>query len=64
MKREIGNDKELLDKIYILEDCMSPVPNITDGKGNTIVDFKKIVEDSFEQFKADGMHIVKSNDNI
>jgi hypothetical protein len=64
MKREIGNDKELLNKIYILEDCMSPVGNIEDEDGNTIVDFAKIVEDSFVEFKKDGMHIVKSTDKI
>ena len=64
MQKEMGGDKDLINKVYILEDCMSPVPNIEDQDGNTIVNFKQIVQDSFEQFKQDGMHIVKSIDDI
>lgn len=61
--REIqATDPSLADKVYILEDCMSPVPAVTDGKGNIIVDFPKIAKDALESFKSAGMHIVKSTD--
>ena len=63
--REIKNvDPKLLDKVYILEDCMSPVGAVTDGKGNVIVDFPAIAKKALEDFKAAGVHIVKSTDAI
>lgn len=64
IQREFSGDKEMLNKIYILEDCMSPVSAITDDKGNIIVDFPKIAKDALEDFKASGMNVVKSTDDI
>lgn len=64
MKKEFAGDKDLLDKIYILEDCMSPVSPVTDEKGNVIVDFPKIAEQALEDFRNSGMHVVKSTDDI
>jgi nicotinamidase-related amidase len=57
-------DPALADKVYILEDCTSPVAAVVDEKGNTIVDFPAIAKQAFEDFKAAGMHVVKSTDDI
>lgn len=63
--REIkGVDPKLLDKVYVLEDCMSPVPAVTDGRGNVIVDFPAIARQALEDFKAAGVHVVKSTEAI
>lgn len=45
---------EVTNKIYILEDCMSPIPGFEDA-----------TEEAFENFrKVYGVHIVKSTDDI
>lgn len=63
--REIQNtDPKLLDKVYILEDCMSPVPAVTDSKGNVLVDFPAIAKKALEDFKAAGVHVVKSTEPV
>jgi nicotinamidase-related amidase len=64
--REImATDPTLVDKIYILEDCMSPVPAIIDSRtGAIIVDFPKMARDALDSFRAAGMHVVKSTDPI
>jgi nicotinamidase-related amidase len=64
MQKEFAGDREMLGKIYILEDCTSPVSPVTDGSGNIIVDFPKIARDAIESFKNAGMNIVKSSDDI
>lgn len=47
-------DPELVKKVYILEDCMSPVviPNV--------IDFTDITNQQFEIYAKEGMHILKS----
>jgi nicotinamidase-related amidase len=64
LEREIGGDKKLLNKIYILRDCMSPVSAIKDGKGNIIVDFPKIANDALDDFANKGMNIINSTKGI
>lgn len=51
-------DPKLAGKIYLLEDCISPVviPNFYDGTDNMIA--------ALERFKKAGMHVVKSTDDI
>jgi len=48
---------EVLNKIFIFEDCMSSVKHPT-------IDFESIAKDAFEKFKKQGLNIVKSTDNI
>jgi nicotinamidase-related amidase len=57
-------DPSLVDKVYIVEDCMSPVPAVRDPQGNVIVDFPKIAADALDSFRQAGMHVVKSTDAI
>ncbi|MBD2138042.1 isochorismatase [Anabaena sp. FACHB-1237] len=47
-------DPSLTDKIYLLEDCTSPV--VVPG----IVDYTELAENTFQRFANAGMHLVKS----
>ena len=49
-------DLSLAKKIYILEDCTTPV--VVPG----VVDYTEQAESAFERFAASGMHLVKSTD--
>ena len=49
-------DSSLTRKIYLLEDCMSPV--VIPG----VVDFTEQAEESFQRFAASGMNLVKSTE--
>lgn len=49
---------DLAQKIYLLEECMSPV--VIPG----IVDFTPHADEAFEKFAAAGMNLVKSTDAI
>jgi nicotinamidase-related amidase len=51
-----ARDASLADKIYLLEDCTSPV--VVPG----IVDFTEEAEAAFDRFAAAGMHIIRSTD--
>ncbi|MBD2499096.1 cysteine hydrolase family protein [Anabaena azotica] len=51
-------DAELAQKVYLLEDCTSPV--VVPG----IVDYTEQADEAFARFKAAGMHIVKSTEPI
>ncbi|HEY9624485.1 MAG TPA: isochorismatase [Crinalium sp.] len=53
-----ATDPALAHKIYLLEDCTSPV--VVPG----IVDFTDQANATFQQFKEAGMHLVKSTDAI
>jgi nicotinamidase-related amidase len=48
---------EVLNKMYIMEDCMSSVKHPS-------IDFEAIAKDSFAKFKKQGLNIVKSTDKI
>ena len=51
-------DRTLLDKVYLLEDCTSPV--VVPG----VVDYSDQADAAFRQFAEAGMHIVRSTDPI
>ncbi len=51
-------DPKLLNKIYILQDCMSSV--VIPG----IIDFTDQTEKIFEEFKNEGIHLVNSTDSM
>jgi nicotinamidase-related amidase len=51
-------DPNLAKKVYLLEDCTSPV--VVPG----VVDYTEVADAAFGRFKAAGMSIVKSNDKL
>jgi nicotinamidase-related amidase len=51
-------DPELAKKVYLLEDCTSPV--VIPG----VIDFTKQADEAFKRFADEGMNIVKSTDPI
>lgn len=55
---EITNqDPNLAQKIYLIEDCMSPV--VIPG----VIDFTAQADEAFQKFATAGMHLIKSRDN-
>ncbi len=54
----IGIDRELADKVYLLEDCMSCV--VVPG----VIDYTEYTDKVFKEFAEAGMHIVSSTDPI
>ena len=53
-----AKDPKLAQKVYLLEDCTSPV--VVPG----VVDFTDQANDAFQRFAAAGMHLVKSSDPL
>jgi nicotinamidase-related amidase len=51
-------DSSLTEKIYVLEDCMSPVviPNV--------IDYTDTAEEAFQRFSEDGMHVIRSTEPL
>jgi nicotinamidase-related amidase len=56
-------DESLVQKVYILGDCMSAVA-VPDGNGGFFADFTPQAEAALEEFRKAGMHVVKSTDPI
>jgi len=54
----LAQDKSLVEKVYLLEDCTSPV--VIPG----VIDFTKDADEAFDRFSDAGMHVVKSVDAI
>ena len=54
----VVRDKKLAEKVYLLEDCTSPV--VVPG----VIDYTESAEASFRRFAEAGMHIVRSTDPI
>ncbi len=59
-----GTDPALLDKIWILEDCMSSVPPPPLTPLPPALDFPRIADLAFEELKKAGMHVVTSTDPL
>lgn len=53
-----GSDKRLAQKVYLLEDCTSPV--VIPG----VVDYTDQADEAFERFSDAGMHILHSTDPL
>ena len=51
-----SGDESLADKVYLLEDCTSPV--VIPG----VVDYTDDADEAFERFAQAGMNIVRSSD--
>lgn len=65
LQQEIqATDKSLMDKVYILEDAMSPVPPPPLNPLPPELDFPKIGDKAIADFKAAGMHVVRTTDPI
>jgi nicotinamidase-related amidase len=54
----LKRDPHLVKKVYLLEDCTSPV--FVPG----VVDYTGLADDAFERFAKAGMHIVRSSDKV
>lgn len=54
----LASDKNLVEKIYLLDDCSSPVviPHV--------IDYTEQAEEAFRRFSDNGMHVVRSDDPI
>lgn len=54
----LAQDKRLVEKVYLLEDCASPV--VVPG----VIDYTDQVNAAFRRFADSGMHVVRSVDPI
>ena len=59
-----GTDPTLIEKIWILEDAMSPVPSPPIDPLPPSLDFPRIADKAIEDFRKAGMHIVKTTDAV
>ena len=59
-----NTDPALADKIYILEDAMSPVPAPPLDPLPPTLDFPRIADEAIEDFKKAGMHVVTTAEDI
>ena len=57
----LKQDANLAKKVYLMEDATSPVVIVPGQKG---LDFTQEADEAFDRFKAAGMHIIKSTDNL
>jgi nicotinamidase-related amidase len=57
-------DPALAKKIYILEDCMSPVPPPPLNPLPPSLDFPRIADEAIADFKRAGMNVVRSTDPL
>lgn len=59
-----ATDRALMDKVYILEDAMSPVPPPPVNPLPPELDFPRIGDKAIADFRAAGMHVVRTTDPI
>lgn len=53
-----AHDKSLVEKVYLLEDCSSPV--VVPG----VVDYTEAADEAFRRFAEAGMHVVRSTEPL
>jgi len=58
LKKAVAGDKSHVEKIYLLEDCTSPV--VVPG----VIDYTDDADRAFAEFSEAGMHVVRSTDPI
>ena len=63
-ERIVAIDKTLLQKIWILEDAMSPVPAPPIDPLPAALDFPRIANEAFAELREAGMKIVKTTDPV
>ncbi len=54
----MARDRHLVEKVYLLEDCTSPV--VVPG----VIDYTDEADNAFRRFASAGMHVVRSTDPI
>lgn len=54
----LSQDKRLVEKVYLLEDCTSPV--VVPG----VIDYTELADGAFQRFADAGMHVVRSTEPI
>jgi nicotinamidase-related amidase len=54
----LAKDRRLVEKVYLLEDCTSPV--VVPG----VIDYTVQADAAFQRFSDAGMHLVRSTDPI
>lgn len=59
-----GTDPSLAQRIYILEDAMSPVPAPPLDPLPPALDFPRLADEAVERFRKAGMNVVKTTDPI
>jgi nicotinamidase-related amidase len=59
-----ASDPTLMEKVWVLEDAMSPVPAPPLNPLPPSLDFPRIADRALEDFRKAGMHIVKTSDPI
>jgi nicotinamidase-related amidase len=52
----LAKDRSLVEKVYLLEDCTSPV--VVPG----VIDYSDQADAAFQRFADAGMHVVRSTD--
>jgi nicotinamidase-related amidase len=60
----LKNDPSLMDKVWILEDAMSPVPPPPLDPLPPALNFPVIADKAIEDFKKSGMRVVKTTDEV
>jgi nicotinamidase-related amidase len=58
LKEILGSDKKLAKKVYLLEDCSTPV--VIPG----VIDYTEQANEAFHKFADAGMHVLRSSDPI
>lgn len=53
-----GRDQRLVERVYLMEDCTSPV--VVPG----VVDFTERADEAFRRFEEEGMHVVRSTEPL
>lgn len=59
-----ATDRRLLEKIYVLEDAMSPVTPPPLNPLPDALNFPRIADQAIASWKASGMHVVKTSDDV
>jgi nicotinamidase-related amidase len=54
----LARDRQLVEKVYLLEDCTSPVVILG------VIDYMDLADAAFRRFADAGMHVVRSTDPI
>lgn len=58
------NKPEFVNKIYIVEDCMTPIVVKDPATGKVVFDYTPGSQEIFEEFRQAGMHLVRSTTPI
>jgi len=58
LEKILARDRKLVEKVYLLEDCTSPV--VVPG----VMDFTEQADDAFRKFAGAGMHVVRTTEPL